>query len=674
MTTDEATRTLGLFGIPGDGDGADAVRGILARLLAFRAVSLGELQVARDVVGRARSADPHAYLFLAAMFVSLGDGNTAFNPANPSNGGGRLLPDACRRREAGGSEEEEDALGAAVAAAWPAALQAAESLRGDVVQEVSGLWYFSRYRDAVEDVGRLVRDRIGRSGDTLPDDALEAVARYRNEETGADEPLDDGQRRAVRAAVENTFTVVTGGPGTGKTTVLCSILRALFRTGLKAADVALAAPTGRAGRRMGEALAAQCAKAAPFDGNDPAARAAREELARLAGTTVHALLGGYRPNWTFNAQNPLPHRLVVVDECSMVDLLLMRSLLSALRKDCRLVLLGDKDQLPSVEAGAVLGDLAAFFGAGAADTGAFVELTESHRFKGRLKECAGDFNRGRSESIQSDEARLPRPGDRKWTDILADGATRDGCFFHALVRFGTEPDKAFHERADALLLDWARANGLGRGGALARKAEAVAAAGQAFGKELTDEKKALFDALEASRILTVVRRGPFGVEHANDLLLRERLGRAPAEPLVAGGIPVIVTRNTPSLNLFNGDVGVTVKGSDGVRVLFRRGKEVVSCPVALLPEHDLAYAITVHKSQGSEYGNVLVVLPNDPTHPLLSRQLVYTGITRAKLRAVILGTPAALAAAIRNEIKRDTGIVLASGAPTSNLQPPTSNL
>ena len=661
MTTDEAKRTLELFGIPGGTTEADGtVRGILARLLAFRAVSIGELQVARDVVERTKAADPHAFLFLAAMFVSLRDGNTAFNPGNAGNKDGRLLPDACRRKEGDESAEEAAALAADVAAAWRSALGAAPSLKGDVVLEASGFWYFSKYRDAVKDVGDAIRARIGKTGDDLPDAELDAVARYRNER-GEDENLDDGQRRAVRAAVENAFTVVTGGPGTGKTTVLCSILRALFRTGMTAADVALAAPTGRAGRRMGESLADQCAKAAAFDGGDPAARAAREEIAKLAGVTVHSLLGGFPPNWAYDAENPLPHRVVVVDECSMVDLLLMRSLLAALRKDCRLVLLGDRNQLPSVDAGAVLGDLAASFGKGSADAGSFVELTESHRFKGRLKECAEEFNRGESKSILSPEARLPRPGNRKWTDALSDEGTKDGCFFFELdkpANAGREAEKKFREEVDSLLLDWARAHGLGRDGELAELAERAAHVDKPAREWTKADFDGLFRKLAASRILAVVRKGPLGVEHANDLLLKERLGRNPAQPLVDGGIPVIVTKNTPELNLFNGDVGVTVRRADGVRVLFPRGKGVVSCPVALLPEHDLAYAITVHKSQGSEYGNVLVVLPDDPEHPLLSRQLVYTGITRARERAVILGTEPALKAAVQNEIVRDTGIVL----------------
>lgn len=651
-TAEEANRRLRLFEIPaGDAEADKSVRDLLASLLAAGAVSLGELQTARDIVGRKEGTGPHAYLFLAAMFASLRDGNTAFDPARADNRGGGLLADACRRR-ADGEDAKAVAAGirAAVAAAWDKAVAAAAPLEGDIVKkDARGFWYFDKYGAAVKEVGETIRARIGRTGETLSDAGIDAVARYGENE------LDEDQRRAVRAAVENRFAVVTGGPGTGKTTVLCSILRALFaKTGLEPADVALAAPTARAGRRIGESLAGQCAKAACRDPADAAVCAA---LSTLSGATVHRLLGGYKPNWDHDADNPLPHRVVVVDECSMVDLLLMRSLLAALRKDCRLVLLGDKNQLPSVDAGAVLGDLTALLGADAAPSGAFVELKTSHRFTGRLKICADDINEGRSEAILSPESRADGVG---W--VAPPGkAAAGGCFFHELEK-PAESDakgtKRLRETVDGLLADWAKAHGLGKGGKLAGLAAGIAGLGKPLESLAGDDVKELFEELERSRILAVVRKGPFGVEHVNELLLRERLGRIPAEPLVESGIPVIVTKNSPALD--NGDVGVTVKrGKGDVVVLFPRGKGVVACPVSQLPEHELAYAITVHKSQGSEYGDVLVVLPDDEEHPLLSRQLVYTGITRARERAVVLGTKETLVHAIETPIERDTGIVLA---------------
>lgn len=646
----EAQRRLALFEIPEEGDAkASGVRKVLAGLLASRVLSLGELQIARDIVCRSQGADPSAYLFLAGMFVSLHGGNTAFNPLRKENENGKLLSAACRVDD-DGAGSDIDALERAVSEMWPEAQAAAEKLDGDVVsKDGDGFWYFSRNMDAVRQVSKAIKDRLSESGVTIGDEEVKRFCRYKGK-NGNEYLLNDEQRAAVRAAVEHNLTVITGGPGTGKTTIVCSILRSLIKTdGLKVADVALAAPTARAGQRMGEALGKQCAS---FAGDDSEAC---DAIATLSGMTVHSLLGGYAPNWKYNAENPLPHRLVVVDECSMVDLLLMGSLLAALRKDCRLVLLGDKNQLPSVEAGAVLGDLMLH---GREDNGkkaSFPELKESHRFTGRLKTCAEEFNAGKADTIMSEDSRLPVASET-WTDTVSKPETENGCFWYGLSGDGLP------QKVDELLLEWGRACGLAQDGTLARAARGIKDDDAAFDGECTKAAQELFDILDASRILAVVRNGPFGVNHVNELMLKAQLGRNPPKALADAGIPVMITVNTGSLNLYNGDVGVTVKTPGrGVSVLFPRGKRVVCCPVSQLPEHELAYAMTVHKSQGSEFENVLVVLPDDKDHPLLNRQIVYTGITRAKKRAVIVATKSALEHAVDTKLQRDTGINL--GAP-----------
>ena len=659
MELEEAKKILKLFEIPsGDSEDAQSVRGILAQLLSSKAVSLGELQTSRDIVNRKEEVGVAAYVFLAGMFVSLHDGNTVFNLGNKTNENGKLLADACRRNAKAEDAPAINALEESVKSIWPEAVEAVDKLKGDVIDTRVGekddkkitLWFFDRQREAVECVSKLIEDRLKTTGETLEDNELKPAIAYVGQD-GKEFNLFDEQQNAVRATVAHNLTVITGGPGTGKTTIVCSILRALLKKlDMKPADVALAAPTGRAAQRMGEALRAQCEMAKAACSSD-ADKDSCEVIGKLEGTTVHSLLGGYGPKWTYNEENPLPHRLVIVDECSMVDLLLMRSLLAALRKDCRLVLLGDKNQLPSVEAGAVLGDLMEIGSRGGKDDEAFVELNESRRFKKNLKKCATQFNDGDSSGIR--EAKLPRTGDKKWTDALEDKNTENGCFWYEL-----SGDK-LPAKVDALVKEWASVYGLVKDGALVKAAKAVRNDEKAFAGECTDATRALFKALDASRILAVVRKGPFGVNHVNELLLKERLGRNPIEPLIDDGIPVIVTKNTRSLNLFNGDVGVTVKRPGrGVYVLFPRGEKVVCCPVSLLPEHELAYAMTVHKSQGSEFENVMVVLPDDENHPLLNRQIVYTGITRAKKRAVVVGTEKALTAALSRKIERDTGVSL----------------
>ena len=198
------------------------------------------------------------------------------------------------------------------------------------------------------------------------------------------------------------------------------------------------------------------------------------------------------------------------------------------------------------------------------------------------------------------------------------------------------------------------------GNELAKKAGKIERSDTSLGGVKSNASEALFKELNRRRILTLVREGWYGVKEANAFLLKEAkaAGGVRGDYLSMVGVPIMVTHNTPDRNLFNGDVGVTVKGPHGMVVLFPRGAKTIACPVALLPEHELAYAMTVHKSQGSEFENVMVVLPDDENHPLLNRQIVYTGITRAKKRAVVVGTEDALKAALSRKIERDTGVSL----------------
>lgn len=619
-----ADRILIEFGVPSETSAdAEEIRRILVRLVDAGAISIGELQIARDIVQRSDGADESAYLAMAAMFMALHSGNASLDMADGGETCPAILANAGRidRRteELAGDADDFSSL---VERLWPKAFRAVRSLRRFVVlshDAIAGTTqlYFRRYYDATNRVREILSARLS-PGRIVQLPQIAASLSY----SRGDFSLSGEQKCAVEAAVANRLAVVTGGPGTGKTTIVCSILRALIRLeGLSAGDIALAAPTGRAAQRMGEALRKQCLAADDHD----MTQQEREILNSLCGTTIHSLLGGRPPKWRHDADNPLPRRLVVIDEASMVDLLLMRSLLDALRDDCRLVLLGDANQLPPVEAGAVLGDLVGRV------SNTIVELTHSRRFKGSLRVCAEELRRGKLKAIFSPSSRMTCDA----AAIVNDPATIDSCFWH-------EPADA-KKSIDAFLREWADANGLGKGGAVASLAAAISPSSETFSGVMTDEARALFDALDASRILTVVRNGPFGVVQANENLLRHRLGYLPRENrLVAPGIPVIVTENAPSLGLFNGDVGVTVKGAGGMFVVFPRGGKVVACPISRLPEHEIAYAITVHKSQGSEFGNVLVVLPDTPGHPLLTRRMVYTAITRARLRSVIFSTRQAL--------------------------------
>ncbi len=515
----------------------------------------------------------------------------------------------------------------------------------DVAKSEKG-WFFTRVWDSV----KAVSDRLGEMASEedlkgLEEKEFESAIRFKF-------PLKPGQQKAVRTVGKRRFTVVTGGPGTGKTTVVCAILRALMESGgITGEDVALIAPTGRAGQRMGESIHDQCAAAVEMPPE------IKRQIEEMSGATIHTTLGGLPPNWKYTKENQLPCKLVIVDESSMVDVHLMKALLEALPDECRLVLLGDKDQLPSVDAGAVLGDVVANF-----DERTVVELKESNRFTGALADCARAVNDGDKALFEQSVKKLPVDGEA-WTETLSktDDDNINRVFYHELEE--SAKPTAFHE----LVLEWVHNYGLlpdkskssGKvDSGLVAAAKAVEPTDDVFKDGKKKGKVAeLFKCLECSRILTVVRKGQFGASTINDLVVTERFGgRRPANPLSKVGVPVMVTRNTRERNLWNGDIGVTVKGPDGRAVLFPRGNKVAVCPVGLLPEHELAYARTVHESQGSEFGNVMVVLPDDKEHPRLNRQIVYTVITRAKKRAVLVGTKAALDTALKRKVERDTGI------------------
>jgi len=636
----EISRCLSLFGIP-QGESCE-VREILSRLVAAGSLSLGELQTARDIVARAGCEQDAAYLFLAAMFISQRGGNAFLRPEK----GAALLRSGGHLDDAQGGAATNDEYAAMVDAAWGEARAAAEGLDGDVVVKRCGAtgegWFFKRNMDAVDAVSDALMKRAGDVGHagrmTLPDEELARAIAF------DDFKLNAGQIKAVKTVASRMFTVVTGGPGTGKTTVVCAMLRALLARGMALDEIALAAPTGRAAQRMGEALRNQCAKAKDLDDE------MRKKIESLDGSTIHSLLGGFPPNWKYTEANKLPLKLVVVDESSMVDVHLMKALVAALPLDCRLVLLGDKDQLPSVETGAVLGDIV-----GARDAEFVVHLTESKRFTEEFAECAGAVNAGDAEKFVWATGEV-EADNGSWLASF-DGSNTENKCFRCTLPAGADPSVCHHR-----LMEWAAHYGLLEGGrlvALASDADFKNDEALTEGR-LSERAKAIFDELGRSRILTVVREGPYGVNGVNELLVKARYGgRLPSNPLAKAGVPVMIVRNTPARKLWNGDVGVTVEGRAGMVVIFPRGDAVVSCPAGLLPEHELAYAMTVHKSQGSEFENVLVALPDDADHPLLNRQIVYTGITRARKRVVVMGGEDALKEALKRVIVRDTGINIA---------------
>jgi len=428
---------------------------------------------------------------------------------------------------------------------------------------------------------------------------------------------DEDQRRAAAAAVRRRLAVVAGGPGTGKTTTVARIVALLEEQAAAAGSppplVALCAPTGKAAARLQEAVHAEGAR---LDVDE----AVRSRLLALEASTLHRLLGwrpGSHSRFRHDRGNRLPYDVVIVDETSMVSLSLMARLVEAVRADARLVLVGDPGQLTSIEAGAVLGDIVGPADGGGVGEGVVV-LRRVHRFGGGIQRLA--------EAI--------RLGD-------ADGAVRE-----------------LREGGDDLVWLPVDAADPEAAGALAPVREAAVAHGRAVVEAArAGDAAAALRELAAFRVLCAHRRGPYGVA---TWMPRVEAWLAAAVPGFAAdgpwyvGRPLLVTENDHAIRLYNGDTGVVVDG-DRPAAAFERQGEIVTFSPSRLAAVETVHAMTVHKSQGSQFGTAAVVLP-DPASPILTRELLYTAATRAQERLVVVGGEASVRAAVDREIARASGL------------------
>jgi exodeoxyribonuclease V alpha subunit len=470
----------------------------------------------------------------------------------------------------------------------------------------------------------------------------------------------DWQKIACAIALRGRLSVITGGPGTGKTHTAARLLALLFATAPEPQRlrVALAAPTGKAAARLRQAI----------DG-------ALDELQlRLAGTlplrelasrigparTLHSLLGA-RPDTRrlrHSAANPLDVDVLIVDEASMVHLEMMDALLDALPDDVRVVLLGDKDQLASVEAGAVLGDLCRDAGAGRYrdETVRAVERIAGETIADGWVDPLGPALAQRTVMLRHSQRFGSAIGE------LARAVNR-GDASVATTLLDTPPGAPVHWVAPptpAAVLDLASAGRSGAAGGYRSYLELIRerpvdAASQARWM------RAVLAAFERFRVLCAVREGEWGVVGLNRAIERrlEHDQLLDARGLWYEGRPVIVTRNDPALGVFNGDVGIALRATPdepALRACFVDGDGVRSVSVSRLADVETAFALTVHKSQGSEFEHTVLVLPPDAGR-VATRELVYTGITRAR-SALTLVSPRrdALAHAIGQTTRRSSGL------------------
>jgi exodeoxyribonuclease V alpha subunit len=457
----------------------------------------------------------------------------------------------------------------------------------------------------LDDAGRLYLRRYWEYEKALAKGILERC----QGKTPTNPGTGDLQELAIETALARRFLVISGGPGTGKTTTVLRILeRIVSEPGGERLRIVLAAPTGKAAARLQETLLAGAENGSVQD-----------RLPKSA-STLHRLLGSRHSSVYFrhHANNPLPVDLVVVDEASMVPLTMMAKLFDALPKRARVILLGDRDQLSSVEPGAVLGDIAKAASEPGPLNGSLVVLEKNYRF-------------GNESQI-----------------FELSNAVRDGKVDQALeiLNSGERPDLSAGRTPPPPQL--------------AEQLRPRVIAGYSGYLRTPDPAEALKE-FKKFRVLCPFRVGPYGVENLNRTIektLRE-------EGLISGaqnaypGMPVLVTQNDDPLRLYNGDIGILLPdpGDRSLLLAWFIGEDggLRRIPPARLPEHEPAFAMTVHKSQGSEFDHVLLIVP-DKDSPLLTRELIYTGLTRARTRVEVWFQESVFRAAVTRKIQRGSGL------------------
>jgi len=526
-----------------------------------------------------------------------------------------------------------------------------------------GLLYLERYWRQEESVRRQLLDRSSAPPPTVDLDRLKAGLARIFTSAGLAEGEPDLQRRAAAMSVLRWVSVLAGGPGTGKTTTVARLIALLHDqhvgSGIRQRPlrVALAAPTGKAAARLEEAVR-EATRALPTED--------RERIGDLGASTVHRLLGWTpegRNRFRHNSVNRLPYDVVVVDEMSMVPLTLMARLLEALRPDARLVLVGDPDQLASVEAGAVLADIVNAGSAidddlvtalgrvlsdppRSATTLGVVRLQHTWRFGGAIGDLAEAIRASDPDRVID----ILRSGDPALTfsepakDASAGSASTSGSKSTGSAS-GPQPGVFDPAVYDPIALDTLRHAVVGP----ARLIKEAAESG--------DVKTALAE-LEQHRVLCAHRRGPYGVTRWTREILRW-LGEAIPGYASAGewypGRPLLITANDYETSLYNGDTGVVVQTPNGVRAAFARGGSPTLIAPVRLDAVQSVHAMTVHRAQGSQFRTVSFVVP-PPDSPLLTRELLYTAVTRAQERVIVLGTEEAVRRATLRPANRASGL------------------
>ncbi len=604
--------------------------GLLRTFDEAAVLSVADVQVASRLGALAGEPDERVLLAVALLVRGTRHGSVVLDLADAAE---TITPD---------SEDAEIAIAAQLP--WPevdewivrcaASPLAADRDGGSPVRMIgSRLWLDRYWRQEAQVAHELLRRSVDR-----PDDLDRVVLRADLDELFVDSVE---QRLATSVAALSRISVIGGGPGTGKTTTIARVITVLRRQN-PSLRIALAAPTGKAAARLEEAVRSA---AGPLTGAD------RSALGRLSASTLHRLLGrrpGVASRFRHDRDNRLPYDLVIVDECSMVSLTLMARLLEALAPATRLVLVGDPDQLASVEAGAVLGDLVdqddvgpvrAEFGARLRDvTDGVPALVRREGHGAALRESVALLRTVHRFDEGGPIAQLARH-------------VRAGQADDALALLLSAPaGLVFHDTPDDEPLGGAAVSALRAQTAWERDVIEAARAGDVL---------AALAAADRHRLLCAHRAGPRGVRFCNDAVERWLTADDPAiTPRSDGryaGQPLLVTANDYDNGLYNGDTGVVVQAGDDLAAAFRRGGEPIVLPLVRLSDVRALHAMTVHRAQGSQFEQVTVLLP-PAASPLATRQMFYTAVTRAASIVTLIGSAESVLACVDRPAARATGL------------------
>jgi exodeoxyribonuclease V alpha subunit len=482
---------------------------------------------------------------------------------------------------------------------WEEALRRSPLTRGPLVLDDDGRLYLRRYWQLERDIAGELAARSAPPPLMTNDSAWLQSALDRLFPGEPESP----QRRAARKALSHRVSLLCGGPGTGKTTTVAGIVALVVEHRLRqtgaAPKVMLLAPTGKSAARLGEAVSQAKARIQTSD----------EVLDGIPAqaTTVHRALGMQRDGMRFrrSAAFPLEADMIVVDEASMVDLALMRQLLVATPRDATLLMVGDPDQLTSVEAGSVLRDLVT----ASSETwwlGRVTQLSRTYRYD-ETKPLGQLVDAIRNGSVTDIDALLSRPGadDVAWASLDALPSELDRAADHwSEVLSVRDPAKHFELRSHYVML-------------------------------------------------SPFRSGPIGTRQLAAAIqerLHRRRGRAPQVT------PLIIEENSYELSVYNGDFAMLVDGERPVATVGAESGGFREIAQARLPRYSEAFALSVHKAQGSEFDEVLIILPEGDA-PLLTRELLYTAVSRARKRARIVGPKEVAAAALKRRAQRYSGLV-----------------